>query len=334
MSKIAVFGASDKKHHYILKIDKFTQLKGEFLENKLDEFIENKLDEWANDWNFELIDIMETDDKFELDKTVKKYMLTYGIENVRGGSYNIPILTEWQLKALESELESLSPMIDVKITNKYEDYAEKFIDVKIIDETINAFTNRIIHQTSLINMIKDTSKYNMKFLSYYNNSKHVIDEVNTIIHTINENLRHKLNNLMKTEEYKIFHIVKKCSEDGWGFIDSVERLFVNKYCTNYTQILSANNILMELICINIETKKKLDEAVAIYDSIETNQEKITALLNRKIRLLSIAHEQHKCTTNDVIGLSKEQSNKDYISNRANIFYNDSSDDSDDTFDKL
>ncbi len=41
------------------------------------------------------------------DNITKKYMLKYGIENVRGGSYSQPNLLEWQIKAVENELKSM-----------------------------------------------------------------------------------------------------------------------------------------------------------------------------------------------------------------------------------
>ena len=43
-------------------------------------------------------------DIFEIDKIVKKYMMKYGIDCVRGGSYVSPILCDFQYKALEMEL--------------------------------------------------------------------------------------------------------------------------------------------------------------------------------------------------------------------------------------
>jgi len=46
-------------------------------------------------------------DNFEIDKTVKKYMMLYGIDCVRGGSYTSPILPEFQQAALQSELNYL-----------------------------------------------------------------------------------------------------------------------------------------------------------------------------------------------------------------------------------
>ncbi len=53
-----------------------------------------------------ILECYKASDKYEVeeDKTTKKYMEKYGIENVRGGSYTKIILEEWQLESLEREL--------------------------------------------------------------------------------------------------------------------------------------------------------------------------------------------------------------------------------------
>ena len=57
------------------------------------------------------VQIVETtwiSDALDIDKTVKKYMMNYGIDSVRGGSYSLPTLCEFQYKALQMELAYLS----------------------------------------------------------------------------------------------------------------------------------------------------------------------------------------------------------------------------------
>jgi predicted GIY-YIG superfamily endonuclease len=61
--------------------------------------------------NFPPIEIIKTyksDDPLEEDNATKKYMMMYGIDNVRGGSYTKIKLEDWQIKSLEHEFKSAS----------------------------------------------------------------------------------------------------------------------------------------------------------------------------------------------------------------------------------
>lgn len=51
----------------------------------------------------EIIEVVEIEDELDIDKHVKNYMLFYGIENVRGGTYVDEILPEYLVKTLRSE---------------------------------------------------------------------------------------------------------------------------------------------------------------------------------------------------------------------------------------
>ena len=52
----------------------------------------------------QIVEMCWISDVFELDKMVKKYMMNYGIDCVRGGCYLSPILCDFQYKALQMEL--------------------------------------------------------------------------------------------------------------------------------------------------------------------------------------------------------------------------------------
>jgi len=53
-----------------------------------------------------IVEIINNADEFDEDKYVKKYMLDYGIDNVRGGSYSSLRLTDAQKKFIKMELYS------------------------------------------------------------------------------------------------------------------------------------------------------------------------------------------------------------------------------------
>jgi hypothetical protein len=84
--------------------------------------------EWVKQYNTIYIqEIYHTENLFEGDNLTKKYMLKYGIENVRGGSYNKIQLEEWQIKSLQHELNN--------VTN--DNYSTKLIEQQYLDRFNN-----------------------------------------------------------------------------------------------------------------------------------------------------------------------------------------------------
>jgi len=65
--------------------------------------------EWTKKYKpISIIEFYENNSTFEEDILTKKYMMKYGVDNVRGGSYTKIELEEWQIKSLEHEFRSIS----------------------------------------------------------------------------------------------------------------------------------------------------------------------------------------------------------------------------------
>lgn len=95
---------------YILKLEnnKYYVGKTNNLKQRLQQHKNKEGAEWTNKYKvIELIKTINTECQFDEDKYVKIYMNKYGIDNVRGGSYNTLELTELQKALLESEFRTI-----------------------------------------------------------------------------------------------------------------------------------------------------------------------------------------------------------------------------------
>uniref|UniRef100_A0A6C0AD24 GIY-YIG domain-containing protein n=1 Tax=viral metagenome TaxID=1070528 RepID=A0A6C0AD24_9ZZZZ len=93
---------------YILKLETDKYYIGRTTKNVYERVLDHSKGE-AGYWTKiykpkELIDFKPNADKFDVDLYVKKYMDKYGINNVRGGTYSSPKLTNEKYNVLREEL--------------------------------------------------------------------------------------------------------------------------------------------------------------------------------------------------------------------------------------
>jgi len=96
---------------YILKLDNDKYYVGKTKNIiKRVHFHKNNLgSEWTKKYKYKsIIKTIESDSPFDEDKYVKIYMNKYGIDNVRGGSYNQIELTDEQKNNLIKELQTIN----------------------------------------------------------------------------------------------------------------------------------------------------------------------------------------------------------------------------------
>jgi predicted GIY-YIG superfamily endonuclease len=99
-----------------------------------------------------IIETYEHNSTFEEDVLTKKYMLKYGIENVRGGSYTKIVLDEWQVKSLEHEFKSVSD--SCYRCGEKGHFATDCHKYKKINEYLSVFTTEDELETEIANMEK------------------------------------------------------------------------------------------------------------------------------------------------------------------------------------
>ena len=274
---------------------------------------------WTNKYKpIKIVETYKTKDPLDEDKTTKKYMMKYGIENVRGGSYTKIELEEWMIKSLEHEFTSAQDMcyncnmkghfaskcpLNKKLN--IQKYLEDFTDITSIDMEINkleiVYEQIIIlnHKINITNQF-DTDKHN-KLISD-------IKELESIIFSIQQKMRdiekshdnehipriiryslqkRSLLNEKGTELQKLFE-EKRCLESqlcGINIYGIYVQLFVNDKI--YLESPDNQSIkLYKLRAFNLEKKKELKELFNIHTSEELIKMKLEGLYEKKISILS------------------------------------------------
>jgi len=113
-----------------------------------------------------IVETIKSNDPLDEDKITKKYMILYGIDNVRGGSYTKLKLDDWMIKSLEHEFKS-SNDICYKCNTKGHFSKDCDTDKFNIIEYINKF-NTLDELTIEINRLEPFYK---EIIIFKNNNK-------------------------------------------------------------------------------------------------------------------------------------------------------------------
>ncbi len=240
----------------------------------------------------EILESKETNDIMDVDKMVKKYMLIYGIDNVRGGSYNNDVLEEWQIKSLEHELKLLK-FNNEKYINEFDDYNET--DINIFINEIIIYRNRIKKLKEMDIQTNFNFNINNIIIAFSKN-----DQLNKLKNQFNiESGNRRLGNPVRDKLIKIEQqirelneeINKVCGEEGiYNIIHDINNKYVNYL--RYSKIdnsMEDNNIikLYSVKIFNTQIKKKLQKFTSPYGSTEEEIiKKYQELLQRKLSLLT------------------------------------------------
>ena len=114
----------------------------------------------------QIIESIWTTDMFEIDKYVKKYMLRYGIDSVRGGSYTALRIYNDQRKTIETELSYLAKAVmvsgeNIDITFQDNLFCNQLCEKDLLsEEKMRYFLYTNIHK-------KHDEKYTQQIMYYY-----------------------------------------------------------------------------------------------------------------------------------------------------------------------
>jgi len=205
----------------------------------------------GSEWTklYKPIYIVETyvnDSAFEEDVFTKKYMMKYGIEHVRGGSYTKIVLDDWQIKSLEHEFQSVNNSC-FKCGNKghFANDCENYN----INKYLSLFETEEELDTEITKMTELRTELQIK--------KNTIDELKYIYRNWNDNVGTK-----QKDDSKI--IIEPKLIDDFGFKDykyenngNFQGRHNDKRTLAYQQILqkspihNSGNILRENVVENI-----------------------------------------------------------------------------------
>ena len=156
--------------------------------NNLDLRFEEHTSGYGSEWTkkykpISIIEFYENNSTFEEDILTKKYMMKYGVDNVRGGSYTKIELEEWQIKSLEHEFRSVSDKCfkcgeKGHFANECIDkpsYSDKFNTEEELIFEIDRLTELRLKLTIDINNLND-----VKYVYYPDNSDSKIRRYNKI----------------------------------------------------------------------------------------------------------------------------------------------------------
>lgn len=173
----------------------------------------------GNEWTTKykpthLLESYQTDNEFEDDVLTKKYMMLYGIENVRGGSYTKLILEDWQMNSLEHEFSSMRHLC-YKCGNLGH-FAQNCGNNKKYSDYLKQFENTIDTHNEIQKLCK--------LRETIDSSKNVIAMLKTISLTFSQGPSSSKNNISRTIEIcpttikKYYREIKEYQKSNQQFI--------------------------------------------------------------------------------------------------------------------
>jgi predicted GIY-YIG superfamily endonuclease len=188
------------------------------------------------------------DDKvFNEDKYVKEYMLLYGIDNVRGGSYNQYKLNYSIVSDLEKELKTSNDIKDFLKNINIDDYIKVFKEVSEIE-----LNNEILFLKNKYNALKEINgKINIKKRLIANIKPENIEEnIENIKEYYNQYIKNENIDDIVIQYYECIFNYNECLS-GYKEILKTEKYFIRKQCNIKPDVF--DKMLCEQVNKNIDT---------------------------------------------------------------------------------
>lgn len=252
-----------------------------------------------------IIDFYPTDNIFEENNLTKKYMLNYGIDNVRGGSYKNIELSEIEKTILNKELEGLNQSnnnndyyndlltasaikkeiknlkkiceeyfkLEEKLKYVFTEYFKIKITPNVFNDCINFFVNNLDIKI-IDNKLKGT-KTNIKICD------DIFDKVNYDINSIHTQLyknsfltKNNSKNCQKIKIYEIYIYNIKIDKQMQDLLISPNKLF-----SNIDEIYQTINLLLEKQIMLEEVNDEEDTFLDDEDNTILDNDDATTITN-------------------------------------------------------
>lgn len=197
-----------------------------------------------------IIKVIEDCSIDDVDKYVKEYMVMYGIDNVRGGSYNQYKLSDNIVSDLEKELKTSNDIKDflkddkvIRCNIKIDDYIKVFKEASVIE-----LNNEILFLKNRYNALKEINeKINIKKKLINNITIENIENINEyyIQYIKNENID---DNVIKYYEC-IFEYNE--SLNAYKEMLKTDKIFIRKQCNIKPDVF--DKMLCEQVNKNVDT---------------------------------------------------------------------------------
>ena len=245
-----------------------------------------------------IIETLNTTNSMEEDIVTKKYMLKYGIEYVRGGSYTKITLDDWMIQALKHEFSTIDDCCYkckkpghfakecYNLIEYYENLIKDSIDVNAIIGIITNEIDRLNNLIPIINKLNEdislTDKINIVEPRYKLNKEIKINkdllQIVSKIKIIKGQYEQKKNPMEQLpEDIEQYIIYAKLTE----IMRNHRHLNIKFTNTNNYKIIT-----LQIIIFNKEKQNELNKIIKDEISIELIEKKIEFLLNEKINLLN------------------------------------------------